>query len=221
MRKLLGAAALAFAVLSGAGAVQTASAVTVSDGSIFRVDFDASTAAGNVSTFLDITVDAVSATVYDLFVKVTNDTASSPGSRFSAFSFSLDPNVTSLVVSNPANAAFTDDLNGLNWAKKGGFVPGFMGREFCVGTATNCQAANAGVADGLIDRLALRLTFGSSVSAFNITDFAGRFAAIGTQDFSLGVAGTTTAVPLPASLSLLLAGLAGLGLIGRMRRAAA
>ena len=217
------AAALVSAALLSVAAVQPASAVTVTNGSTFHVDFDATTAAGNVSAFLDVVATKISSTIFDLVVKLTNDTAANPGSRFSAFAFSLDPNATALAVTNPSNGAFTDDQNGVSWAKKTGFVPGIGGTEFCVGTGSNCQAANGGVTADLMDRLTLRLTFGSAVDQFEVTNFAGRFAAIGTQDLSLGVQGTTPrieVVPLPASLPLLLAGIAGVGVISRKRQTA-
>ncbi len=159
------------------------------------------------------------------------------------FAFDFDPERADLTVANPGRDAFTFDENGLNWKKLTNLNPipnpantdDVTKQDFEFGV-TEGKANNItppGIEAGETDVFFLGgftgLTSGTDVGS--LIDYAGiRIQALSSPDFtatSLFLVGATptaspapTAIPAPGALALFGAGLAGLGLVLRRRRAA-
>ncbi len=157
-----------------------------------------------------------SETFWDIGLVLRNNSFLSAGGFLTAMGFATDPDAT-------LSGVWDANADGINWAGGPGSIPGFGTTELCVFDGNNCAAANEQDMDpAQQDRIGFTLTTGL-VDTLTFSDFAVKWAGVGLDGGSSYDAGGTISVapvPLPAAGGLLLAGLAGLALLNRKRKAA-
>jgi hypothetical protein len=164
------------------------------------------------------TVTVFDVTATDILLNITiSDTSGDASARLVSFGFNTDPNATAVALSD-TGASDTDAFS--NTALTTNF-PGYSTIDVCVFAGPNCSGGGGGgLQPGQTDSFRLDLS-GSWGSSFTLDTFAAKFQSNGGS-FELpgtpGGGGPPTQVPLPATLVMLGAGLAGLAVIGRAKR---
>jgi hypothetical protein len=155
-------------------------------------------------------------------IKFTNTTVVPAGQNAGVTSFGLgvSPNLYDVDFSDSSDGGF---INAIQQTGNQNFPGGFKNIDVCIFTQ-GCSGGSQGsaiAANGDSDTFWLILTFGGDVSSIVLDPFP---IKIQTSSGSYEFAGctqncTTTKVPEPGTLSLLGAGMVGLGLLRRRRRA--
>jgi hypothetical protein len=144
---------------------------------------------------------------------LANVSASGVAGFLTALGFAADPTATM--------TAFLNNASGTNWSGGNGIIPGFASTELCVRDGTGCgDVSNNFMTAGVSDTMSFVLRTSGLNDSLTLTDFAVRMAGAGPADRRYQFGGTVAPIPLPAAGGMLLAGLAGLGLIRRKRKAA-
>jgi hypothetical protein len=174
-------------------------------------DNDGSTAPFDVSTTAAFDVTVFNATRLTLGVTITNTTNTSNQSSIHSFGIGVNPNATSVSLSNPGNVVFT---NAEVQSGQQNYPGGFKQIDVCVYSPNNCSggAFNGGLLSGNMDAFTLTIFGNFSGGSVTLAPFPIKFQTSGPSLEFAGTTGATAAVPEPGTLILLGSGLTGLGL---------
>jgi hypothetical protein len=217
----------AFGMTANAASLTTSTA-TVTSGDVgysFAVDFICSAAlpcvGGNPGTTLAgqavfklTSVTNVSGAVKWGIKLVLSNTGMA--GALTAMGFATNPNAT-------LGSVTDSSWDGVVFGGGAGQIPGFSGTELCVFDGYGCSSTyQQELTKGKSNTMNFVLTTASGVSALTFSDFAAQIAGVGIYCRTYDMAGRlqVAAVPLPAGGGLLLAGLGGLALVRRKRKAA-
>lgn len=160
------------------------------------------------------TVEDFSSSALTLKISMTNTTPNSLASSITAFGLGISPDATGAFATNGEGDVFK--FIGAGSGPNETFPGGFKAIDICIGPSSPCagDAFNDGLLNGITDTITIVLSglFGDNPAA-TLAFFPLKFqTALGSFEPAGAV------VPLPASLPLLGAALAGLGLLGRRSR---
>lgn len=206
---------LVLSIVLAAASLTTAAPIVSGVGDSFMGGLGGST--GNVSTSVDAFLSAQVVVLAN-----TSSTAAGYASRVTAFGFNVDPDVIAgTSVSGTFEKVVRDDTvnaHGVSTALGGPI-------DVCLksGNAPGCESGTEGVDQGQVGNLTLALKFATPPASLSFADFFVRYQRVSIPG-STGLAGAGVAtcvdsacgdaphaVPEPAALALLAAGLFGAG----------
>ena len=190
-KTMIAAGAVAFCAVTGANAA--------------TVTFGTLPAAAEANPF----ADDITGTVFENYVGSVNGVRRSPWQNSSVDEDAVDSFYTSVSGNSSATYNFDEDMGSISFVW--GSPDTYNDLDIILSSGTETVTINGAQAFGTPGLLAEYVTI-TDVGAFDSVTFRSGSNAFEFANLS------TTVVPLPAALPLLLVGVAGLGMVGRRRR---